>query len=402
MALSGLKRALSNGEFSKLWIGQMVSNLGDEIAFFGLAVMVVFSWNGGAIDLSIVMAASSLPVLLFGPIAGVYVDRWNKKHTMIIADVLRAILAILFIFCTSVFHLAIVVFFLSTVSRFFYPARMSLIPEILDRDILVEANSLSQMTYMLSVILGPMIATSMIYLLGYFWIFVFDSLSYLFSAFMLSLIRYSPILKMGKKSPFRELVEGLHYIRKNPTVRLLIWIFAITMLFVGGLNVAFSIYIRDVVHLDVSGYGAMEVLFGIGTVLGSISTGFLAGRVPEGKMVIMGLLGIGLMILSLGLLPVPIISLISGGLLLGYFVGYLNAPANAIFQKAVEEEYRGRVFGAQGALIQGSGLISIVMIGIAISLFGIIPVILFSSAILILLSLFLISSRRAMRVLNPT
>ncbi|EDY36070.1 transporter, major facilitator family [Aciduliprofundum boonei T469] len=390
---------LKNRNFLKLWIGQIVSNIGDEVAFFGLGVLVVFSWKGTALDLSIVMASSSLPVLLFGPFVGVFVDRWNKQLTMIAADLIRAFLALFFIFCTSVIQLAIVVFLLATVSRFFYPARASIIPEIMKEENLVEANSFSQMTYMLSVILGPVIATPMIYILGYTWIFIFDSSSYVFSAIMISLMIYEHKARKEMKKPLEELIDGLKYIWNNPTVRLLILIFSIVMLFVGGLNVAFSIYIRDVVHMGVGGYGALEVLFGIGTVVGSISTGFLAGRFSPGKMVLTGILGIGIMILILGILPTPWVALIFGGFMIGYFVGYLNAPATAIFQKAIKEEFRGRVFSAQGAIIQGATLISIVVIGLLINYFGIIPIILFSSSVLIFLSIALIFSK-ASKVLN--
>ena len=401
MTGKGLAKVLKNLNFLKLWLGQIVSNIGDEVAFFGIGVLIVFSWHGGALDLSIVMASSSLPVLLFGPFAGVFVDRWNKKITMIAADIIRSFLALFFIFCTSIIQLAIVVFLLSTVSRFFYPARVAIIPEILNKKILVEANSLSQMTYMLSVILGPVIATSMIYLLGYTWIFIFDSLSYIFSAIMLSLMYYKrKEVRKEKKKPLEELLEGMRYIWKAPAVRLLILIFSIVMLFVGGLNVAYLIYIRDVVHMDISGYGALEVLFGIGTVVGSISTGFLGGKMSSGKIVLMGILGIGLMILLLGILPIPIIALGCGGFMIGYFVAHINAPATAIFQRAVEEDFRGRVFGAQGAVIQGAMLISIVLIGVLISYFGIIPIILFSSFVLIVLAISLLISKRATIVLS--
>ena len=384
----------------KLWLGQIVSNLGDEMAFFGLGVLVVYSWHGSAIDLSIVMASSSLPVLLFGPFAGVFVDRWNKKVTMIAADIIRAFLALLFIFCTQVWHIAIVVFLLSTVSRFFYPARVAIIPEILEGEILVEANSLSQLTYMLSVILGPAIGTSMIYFLGYFWVFVFDSISYLFSAVMISLMHYEPKKKHGEKNAMREMLEGFSYIWKNSTVKLLIAVFAVMMLFVGGLNVIYAIFLRDVVGMDISGYGAMEILFGVGTVIGSVSTGILAGRLSEGRMVLGSILGIGAVILLMGLLPIPIIALVFGGFLVGYFVGMLNAPATAILQRSVEEEYRGRVFGAQGAIIQGSMLISIVLIGILADVFGVLPIIIFSGVFIISFSAILLAIPRFSRVLN--
>ncbi len=373
----------------KLWIGQIVSNLGDEVAFFGIGVLIIFSWQGTAVDLSIVMIASSIPILVFGPLAGVYVDRWNRKSTMIIADILRGFLALLFIICTSVLSLAIVIFLISTVSRFFYPARMAMIPEIVKSENLTEANSLSQMTYMLSVILGPIIGATTIYIFGYLWVFIFDSASYFFSACMISLISYRYERKKAeKKRSFEELKEGIRYIRENPAVKLLILIFSCVMLFVGGLNVAYPIYVRDVMKMNISAYSLLEVLYGIGTIVGSITIGFIAGKISSARALLSGIMGIGVMILLLGLYPIAIVAFIFGGFFIGFFVGFINAPATTILQRCVEEEFRGRVFGAQGAIIQGSMLISILVIGFLISLVGIFFVIYLTAIVLIFLSLF--------------
>ncbi|NPA74479.1 MAG: MFS transporter [Euryarchaeota archaeon] len=378
-----MKSSLKNTNFLKLWIGQIVSNIGDEVAFFGIGVLVVFAWHGTALDLSMVMVASSLPMILFGVFAGVFVDRWNKKHTMIAADVIRAFLTLLFIFCTTVLQLAVVVFFISTVSRFFYPSRVAIIPEILGEEHLVEANSLSQMTYMLSVILGPVIATSMIYLLGYFWIFVFDAASYIFSAVMLSLMHYtSRHRESERKNPLHELKDGLAYIMKNRTVKYLILVFSFVMLFVGGLNVIFSIYVRDVVHMGIEGYGAIEVLFGVGTIVGSVLTGIIAGHMLEGRMLLLGIFVMGVIIMSIGFFPVAWAAIILGGFIIGVSVAFINAPSTAVFQRVISEEYRGRVFGAQGAVIQGVTLISIVIMGILVEIFGVLPVIIASGIIL--------------------
>ncbi len=401
MSVSGLRKTLQNTNFAKLWIGQIVSNLGDEVAFFGIAVLVVFSWGGSAVDVSIVMIASSLPVLLFGPIAGVFVDRWNKKITMIAADMIRAILALIFIFCTSVIQLAVVVFLISTASRFFYPARMSLIPEIMERDILVEANSLSQVTYMSAVILGPVISTGMIYVLGYLWIFVFDSLTYIFSALMLLTIRYKRhYAKATEKNALNEMIEGFKYILKNPAVKAIIMAFVLMMLFVGGLNAAYSVYVRDVLHMNITGYGLMEVLFGIGTIVGSVSTGILAGKMKSGRMVFLGIFGIGLMIFLMGAFPIPIIAMTAGGFTIGFFVAFVDGPSSAILQRAVEEKFRGRVFSAVGALVQSAALVSLVMIGLLISLFGVLPVIFVSGCVVSIVGLYLLLSAKVNKIVD--
>ncbi len=387
MTVSGLLNTLKNTNFVKLWLGQVVSNLGDEVAFFSIAVMVVFYWNGSAVDLSIVMIASSLPILLFGSFAGVFVDRWNKRYTMVVADLLRAFLALLFIFCTSVIQLSVVVFLISFVSRFFYPARVAIIPELLSDENLVEANSLSQLTYMISVIFGPVIGTSMIYLFGYFWIFVFDSLTYIFSAVSLMLLSYSPKAHGKRKRPLLELKEGFSYILTNPTVKLTIAVFSFMMLFLGGMNVVYSIYVRDVIHMGVAGYGFIEVMFGIGTIAGSVIVGVLTGRVQDGRLIMGGMLILGVVILMMGAFPVPVIAIIMGGLLVGIAIGFINAPATGVLQRVIPEEFRGRVFGVQGTLIQGVSLLSMVVMGLLVTWVGVLPVIFVSGIIVTAFSL---------------
>ncbi len=394
-----MKRVLQNRNFLKLWIGQIVSNIGDEVAFMGLAALIVYKWQGSAVDVSLLFIFSSLPVLIFGPIAGVFVDRWRRKNTMIWADLLRAIIVALLISPISIWYVYILIFALSTVSRFFYPARNAIIPNIVKEEKLVEANSLSQMTYMLAVVMGPALGAGLVALIGYTATFLFDAFSYLFSALMIFLIRYREEIKRTAKHPIKEMMDGFKYMRRNKVVLLIVTIFGIIMLVVGGMNVVYTLYIRDVLHMDIVGLGILETLFGIGAVAGSFGVGILAGRMRNVHLISMGIILIGLLVAAMALFPIFIVViLIAFGI--GFTNSMLSSPTNAILQKAVKDEYRGKVFGAQGAIIQGAALISMGMIGFLIAAFGIENILLFMGTFLTVVGLLLLLRKSSGKLMD--
>ncbi|OYT58613.1 MFS transporter [Euryarchaeota archaeon ex4484_178] len=394
-----MKRVLSNRNFLKLWIGQVVSNIGDEVAFMGLAALLVFKWEGSATDVSLFFIFASLPVLIFGPIAGVFVDRWKRKSTMIWADILRAGIAFGFIFSTELWHLMVLIFLLSSISRFFYPARNAMIPNIVKEEKLVEANSLSQMSYMLAVIVGPGLGAGLVALLGYTTTFIFDAASYLFSAFMILLIRYREKIERSERKAWGEMLEGFRYMAKNKAIRLIVTIFGLIMLVIGGLNVIYTLYIRDVLHMDVVGLGILETLFGIGAILGSVLVGLLAGKIKNMHLISMGIIFIGLLIFIMAIVPffLVVIIVVMG---IGAMNSLVSSPTNAILQKAVKDEYRGKIFGAQGAIIQGAALISMGMMGILIDVFGIINILIFSGIYVILIGAYLILNKKAEKLME--
>jgi len=394
-----MKRVLGNKNFLKLWIGQVVSNIGDEVAFMGLAALIVFKWEGTPTDISLFFIFASLPVLIFGPIAGVFVDRWKRKNTMIWADILRAGIAFGFIFSTELWHLLVLIFLLSTISRFFYPARNAIIPNIVKEEKLVEANSLSQMTYMLAVVIGPGMGAALVAIFGYTTTFIFDASSYLFSALMIFLIRYREQIGRSTKKAWGEMIEGFRYMARNRVVRLIVIIFGMIMIIVGGLNVIYTLYIRDVLHMDVVGLGVLETAFGIGAVVGSVSVGLLAGKMKNVHLIASGIIFIGLLIFLMAILPF-FVAAVFVALGIGAMNSLLSSPTNAILQKAVKDEYRGKIFGAQGAIIQGAALISMGMMGILIDMFGIINILIFSGIYVMLIGFYLILNKRAEKLME--
>ncbi|MBN1786599.1 MAG: MFS transporter, partial [Candidatus Methanofastidiosa archaeon] len=230
---------LRNRNFGLLWAGQVVSNFGDRFTYMAVVATIVFNEGGSAMEAGGIFIAWSLPALIFGPIAGVFVDRYNKKRIMILCDILRAGIVFLLPFTYSIIQIYVLMFLVSSVSRFFYPARNAMIPQLVEKGQLLVANSLSQSTYEFSAIAGFAIGGMLVGIMGPNNVFYLDVATYFVSAITIYFIAFVPI---GKKledagnalSRIKmELLEGLVYSYREKRVFFILSIFSITMLFFG-------------------------------------------------------------------------------------------------------------------------------------------------------------------------
>jgi DHA3 family macrolide efflux protein-like MFS transporter len=118
---SSLRAILQQPDFRKLWLAQFVSVFGDFLVLFGVISLIAFRWHGNAVQVTFVMVAYMLP--LVGPLAGVFVDRWNVKRVMIASDLTRAALVLLAVVATDVRQICAIFAALGTFSSFFAPAQ---------------------------------------------------------------------------------------------------------------------------------------------------------------------------------------------------------------------------------------------------------------------------------------
>ena len=118
-----LRDVLKISGFKRLWLAQLVSILGDFLAVFGVINLITFKWHGTPLQVTNVMIAFIIPMATVGPLAGVFVDRWNVKRTMIISDLVRAVLILGLAFVTRLEQIYVIFFLVSTVSSFFSPSQ---------------------------------------------------------------------------------------------------------------------------------------------------------------------------------------------------------------------------------------------------------------------------------------
>jgi MFS family permease len=267
-----------NHNYRNLWTGQIVSEVGDHfnnIAVFSLAVGATHS----GLVVSGVMLSRAIPAMLIGPAAGVVLDRLNRKHVMIASDLIRALIAALFIL-TIRRHDTWLLYLLSALlmgaSPFFTAGRSAILPSIATAEELHTANSLTQTTGWTTLTIGTFLGGASVAQLGYHWAFVVNTLSFLTSAFCISRLflpgrGFRPARGAHAEAhsvrPWHEYKEGLRYMRSVPLILGLLLI-----------NIGWA-----------TGGGAAQILF---SVFGEI----VFDRGPAGLGIVWGCAGIGLLI----------------------------------------------------------------------------------------------------------
>src|SRR5690242_9125477 len=175
---------LRQRNFALLWLGQFISMTGDWVLFITLP-FYVYQLTGSALATGGMFIMQSLPRILFGSLAGVFVDRWNRRWTMIASDFSRAaiLLLLLLIHTSSLLWIVYVVGVLeTTISLFFSPARSALVPLLVGEEHLTEANGLDMVSDNLARLIGPSLGGILLTWLGAMTsVALADSFSYVFS-----------------------------------------------------------------------------------------------------------------------------------------------------------------------------------------------------------------------------
>jgi DHA3 family macrolide efflux protein-like MFS transporter len=361
-------RLALNGSFSALWTGQLISLLGDRVHQVALAALVYGTTNS-AIAGALTFVAATLPNLLFGPLAGVLVDRWDQKRVLIVSDLLRAgiVLLIPASVAVNVVLAYPLVFLLTTVSIFFRPARTAVIPRVVLEDELVTANSATWLGETLADVVGYPLAGLFVAFLGTalplaFWL---DSVSYLASALLVVAVVIPPVVRSaGMLAPVPgltgirdDLLTGWRFLRGEP-VLLANTLQAIAGQLTIGATIALTPFYAKVVlrlgSLDwTAAYAFLETALGIGNLLGGFVIGLLGARIAKGRMVIGGYAFYGLAVVGLGL--TTNLSLALG---LAFAMGISNMvfiiPTQTLFQERTPGDMIGRVIGFRFSAVFGA------------------------------------------------
>src|SRR5258706_9440813 len=210
-----MRQVLAEKQFFRLWIGQLISIFGDFVALFAVQVAITFRMHGTAEDVTGVMVAFLLPMALIGPIAGVFVDRWNVRWTMIASDLTRGVLIVLLAFAVNIWQIYAILFAVSCVSTFFMPAQSVTVPLLVKREGLMAASGLMQQTMQFVRIFSPAAASALVGWFGEASCYYADSLTFFISAaILLSLSYHKPSVPStrGVGAVLRDLGEGMKFI----------------------------------------------------------------------------------------------------------------------------------------------------------------------------------------------
>ncbi len=278
-----------NRNYRFLWSGQIVSEIGDNfnnIAVFALAMDLTHS----GMVVTGVLLARAIPAITVGPIAGVLLDRFDRKQIMIASDLLRAFIALGFILALSSHRIWVLYAFsalLMAASPFFSAGRSSILPTIANAREIHTANSLTQTTQWMNLTVGTFLGATVV-ALGYKWAFVFNALSFLFSAWCVAHLRAPDVHgfraphrthpRHQQTHPFDEYREGLRYMRSVPLV------LAIALLSVGwatgggAAQILFTLFGEVVFNRGAAGIGMIWGCAGLGLLTGGIFANWLGRR----------------------------------------------------------------------------------------------------------------------------
>ncbi len=361
-----------NRNFSLLWIGQLVSFFGDRVHQVALYVLVID--RGTALDLGIVAAASTIPNIFLGPLAGTLVDRWDRRRTMIACDVVRAGLVLLVpvvidISTWLVFAIALLV---ATVGLLFRPAKTAIVPSIVPNDQLVTANSASTLSETLADVFGiPMAAAIVAALAGLVGAaFLMDAGTYVASALLIAgmvvpreSIEAAPF---SVRAVWREMADGWNFLTRQRELLSNTVVSTVAQLAFGAEAICSIIYAEQTLDRSVidypQNYGWLMGSLGLGSVVAGLAIGTFATKAPKGFMTIGGFIGMGAAMVAAGLTTNPYLAI-------GIFfaIGAANllylAPTITLFQERTPSRLFGRVVSTRQALTYGAMSISMALAG---------------------------------------
>jgi len=338
-----------------LFAGQFVSRVGDAVCRFGLT-WIVYDRTGSSLAAAGLLVTTALPGLLFGMVGGAFADRYQKRDLMVVCDLARG--AIIFVLAVLIwqgqFALEIIlplVFLNSCLERFFEPALLSLIPALVPQDRLVTVNSIMRGLTQVCEIAGPLLGGLLVVVFGGVAVFAVDSVSFVWSAVLIVLFIPRVAIKAPSERPspiLAQVREGLAYIVKTKTVLFIVSTAAVVNFIMGPVTVALPIYARDTLG-GVVAFSLIAAGWGGGSILGAVVAPALARRTAQVSLVGLGVGGLGLSILTAGVLPFTGVA-VASFVLAGISVSVAQVAIISHLQSVVAPNVLGRVFGAFGFL----------------------------------------------------
>jgi MFS family permease len=386
---SATERLLINRNFALLWTGQTLSVLGDFVFQTTLVVWIASelapnrSWTPLAV--SGLLVASTAPILLIGPIAGVLVDRWrDKRAVMVRANLASALLVLALLPATDLVRLPgigcslplawqlgtifSVVFAVSVVGQFFGPAAAVTLRDIVPESDLARATSRNQTSTSLALLVGPPLAAPLLFAFGAQWALLIDAGSFLVAMLTAHALRLpasseQPIAAAAEQNFVSAFLEGLRFFRRSRTLVVLAASIMIVVFGIGALNTLDVFFVTRNLGASAKYYGVLGAAEGCGMLLGSALAGMVAARVRLERM-LWGSLAVGGLVI---IVYARTTSLVSGALaifLLGLVIPSVNVSIGPLMLRVTPREFVGRVSATIRPLQNASSILGMLLAGV--------------------------------------
>lgn len=383
-----VRTVLGNREFRLLWLAGLISYVGNWSMFAALP-LYVFRATGSALASGAVLTAMYVP-LLFGSLAGVFVDRWDRRRTLQLGNLAMAVLGLPMLVAATghglwVAYLVMVV--VGLISQFTMAAENALLPRLVAREHLLAANSLNSLNDNLARIVGPALGGLVGAWVGLTGVVIMNTACFLAAACLITLMRVAPTALAGggrsDPAPAGLWAEWRAGLRMISGVRMLAMIFvvgAVTMLADSVLSALLAPFVVSEISPAAWMFGLLLALRGVGGLLGGLLTGFLSHRLTPARTLGVSLISIGLLLAVLVNVSAPMVAYVTITLM-----GVLAIPGLAsqqtLLQTSADESYLGRVFGALGTTSALTMLVGSLLGGWLAEIIGVLPVLNASAAL---------------------
>jgi MFS family permease len=391
----GFKELLINSEFRLIWASQITSQLADKFLVYSL-LTVTYQRSGANTQEAIVLLAYTSPSVLLSPIAGVYADRFDKRHLMMLTNLIRAglilmvpILSLILYFQGVTWHLLVITLLFSSVGQFFAPAEASSLPFIMPKRSLVTATSVFTLTIVVTLVVGLPISSVLVRLFGstapYFVAAGLFASAAVFNYLMRTQLsaaiteKHQRVQMNELTRVWRAVTETVTFIRERPQLLRSFGQLGLAVMLIFTIFTLSQGYMKTVLNLDPrdSYIILVPAALGMGAVAVYLGRGHVANR---DNLITQGMLALGVMLFLMGIGPYGLSVLHAKGFFLafaavvgGFFgaaFGAVFIPAVTLLQESTAPEQRGRTFGAMFTVLNLAIAIPLFLAGLAADTFG--------------------------------
>lgn len=357
------RQLIQNKNFRLLWIGQLLSQIGDQCLLVA-AITLISDLSNSPLAMLIPALSIAIPQIVFGLVGGVIADRWNRKLVMVVSDLLRGLIVLSILLVNSAqqfWILYLAAAGLALVGVCFYPARNAVIPTLVPSGLLIAANGLIQGSYIIALILGPVVAGVAVE----WWqpsVVLFDSATFFVSALVIGVMRFSqaapePAIATKENGVWDDMKVGLNFIRHNQLLRQALAITAIATLGIGAIVLLAIPHLKEELGAGGLEYGIAMSMLGLGSVMGGLIVTRLSRLLSTSTIVGGMLILAGGAIVAFAFAPTYTVVLLSV-VIMGVCIVVARGALNAITQTLAPNGIRGRVQSAVNLIVVASTAVS--------------------------------------------
>lgn len=410
-------RALRVKSFLFLWMAEVFSQIAGNMMNF-ILILVVYALTNSSTAVSGVVLSFTVPAIIFGLLAGVFVDRWDKKYVLFTSNIIRAILALLLAF----FHQNLVIVYASSLAitiatQFFIPAETPIIPSVVGSELLFSANALFGIALYGSLLIAYALSGPFLIALGSRWIFIILSSFFFIAAFFVLFVKEKKSVKKPKPALLhltkaylaKEMKDAFSMVVRVRQIYHSFLLLTLSQILILVISVIGPGYARHILHIRINEFPLLFVTpAAIGMIIGAFLLTSYFHRYSKEKSATAGLFisAMAVLLLPFGskvasrefvhainvFLPhILKINILHIMVVLAFVLGFANAlifvPSNTIIQEKTPDESRGKIYGALNTMVALFSLLPVVLAGSLADTFGVTPVLVTIGIVMIVIGI---------------